>query len=61
MKKMDYGKDYKYAHQFENHFVQMEFLPEKLKGSVIYDTADNSAEEKMRNTLSVFWKEHYKY
>jgi putative ATPase len=61
MKKMDYGKAYKYAHQYENNFVDLEYLPEKLKGTIIYEPSENSAEEKMRNTLSQLWKEHYRY
>lgn len=61
MKKMDYGKNYQYAHNFENNFIDLEFLPEKLKGTVLYDPAENSAEEKIRNTLNLLWKEHYKY
>lgn len=61
MKKMDYGKNYQYAHQFKNHFVEMEFLPDELKGTTIYNPAENSNEEKIRNTLNLLWKDHYNY
>jgi putative ATPase len=61
MKSMDYGKDYKYPHQFENHFVELEYLPEKLSGTTIYEPAENSIEEKMKLTLQQNWKKKYKY
>ena len=32
MKELDHGKDYQYAHDHENHFVDMEFLPKDLEG-----------------------------
>ena len=32
MKQLDYGRDYKYAHDFEGHFVEQEFMPEGLEG-----------------------------
>jgi len=31
MKDMDYGKDYQYAHSFENNFIDMEFLPDQIR------------------------------
>ncbi len=61
MKKLDYGKNYQYAHDFPDHFVKMDFLPEDLKGTILYDPAANSAEEKFRNTLQQFWKDYYNY
>ena len=36
MKDLDYGKDYKYAHDFQNSKTSMECLPEKIMGSVFY-------------------------
>ncbi|MFA7044213.1 MAG: replication-associated recombination protein A, partial [Bacteroidales bacterium] len=35
MKQLNYGKDYKYAHDFENNFVEQDFLPKKIKGRSI--------------------------
>ncbi|MDX9932584.1 MAG: replication-associated recombination protein A, partial [Bacteroidales bacterium] len=37
MKELNYGKEYQYAHDFENSFVNMEFLPEKIKGTKFYE------------------------
>jgi putative ATPase len=61
MKQMDYGKDYKYAHQFENNFVLQEFLPNSLSGRKFYSPQQNPKEEEIRKFLVERWKDHYGY
>jgi putative ATPase len=61
MKKLDYGKDYKYAHSYENNFVQMEFLPEEIKDTLLYKPGKNAREEEIRKFLKERWKEKYGY
>lgn len=61
MKNIGYGKDYKYAHQYENNFVDLEFLPEKISGTKIYDPANNPHEIKLRSWLKTLWKKKYDY
>ena len=61
MKTMDYGKDYKYAHNYNNNFVDIEFLPEKIIGTKFYDPGGNAREEEIRKFLKVRWKDKYKY
>ena len=61
MKKLDYGKDYKYAHSYENNFIAMEFLPEEIKNSVIYNPGENAREEELRKFLRERWKHKYGY
>ena len=61
MKNMNYGKDYKYAHSFENNFTDQEFLPEKLVGSKFYDPSQNPREDEIRKFLKVRWKDKYGY
>jgi len=61
MKNIGYGKDYKYAHDFENNFVDLEFLPEKLSGLKFYDPQDNARENEIRNRLKTLWKKKYGY
>jgi putative ATPase len=61
MKKLDYGKNYQYAHSFENNFVNMEFLPDEIKNSVLYDPGKNAREEELRKFLRERWKEKYGY
>ena len=61
MKKLDYGKDYKYAHSYENNFIAMEFLPEEIKNTLIYNPGKNAREEELRKFLKERWKEKYGY
>ncbi len=61
MKKLDYGKDYQYAHSYDNNFVNMEFLPEEIKNSTLYNPGKNAREEELRRFLKERWKEKYGY
>jgi len=61
MKNIGYGKDYKYAHDFENNFVDLEFLPDKLKGMKFYDPQENARENELRARLKAMWKKKYGY
>ncbi len=61
MKNIGYGKDYKYAHDYENNFVDLEFLPEKLSGKKFYDPQDNARENELRAGLRALWKKKYGY
>lgn len=59
MKNMDYGKNYKYTHDFENHFTPQEYLPEHLSGTTIYHPQTNPTEDKIRERLLFWWKNKY--
>ena len=59
MKDMDYGKDYQYAHSHEGNFVDLEFLPEEIRGQKFYDPGNNSTEKKIREELEKKWKGKY--
>lgn len=61
MKKMGYGKNYKYAHSYENNFTEQEFLPEEIKGTAFYDPGKNPREEEIRKFLKALWKDKYNY
>jgi putative ATPase len=61
MKNLDYGKNYKYAHNFENNFADMEFLPDEIKNTVLYNPGKNAREEEIRKFLKARWKEKYGY
>ncbi len=61
MKDIGYGKEYKYAHSFENNFVDQEFLPEKIKGKKFYEPQNNAKENEIRNRLKLLWKNKYNY
>lgn len=55
MKELDYGKEYKYAHDYENNFVKQEYLPKELKSSRFWNAQSNSAEAKMYELMKKIW------
>lgn len=61
MKDIGYGEDYKYAHHYAQNFVDLEFLPEQIKGTKFYDPQDNPRENEFREKLRRFWKDKYGY
>jgi putative ATPase len=61
MKQMDYGKNYQYAHDYKGNFVNMEFLPEEVKGSKIFEPGNNVREDEMRKYLKAKWGGKYDY
>lgn len=61
MKNAGYGKGYQYAHDFDNNFMPMEFLPQEIEGSRLYDPGKNAREEELRKRLRALWKEKYGY
>lgn len=61
MKQMGYGKNYKYAHDYEGNFADQEFLPDELKGTRFYNPGNNAREEELRKFLRSRWKDKYGY
>ena len=61
MKNMGYGRDYKYAHDYEQNFAPQEFLPEQIAGRTFYEPGRNAREEELRRFLRDRWKEKYGY
>jgi putative ATPase len=61
MKELNYGKDYKYAHEYQNHFIDENYLPEKISGKRIYEPQDNAHEQKFLEQLHKLWAIRYKY
>jgi putative ATPase len=61
MKNLNYGKNYKYAHDFDANFILQEFLPDILSSTNFYDPGKNAREEEIRKFLKERWKEKYGY
>lgn len=59
MKDLGYGEDYKYAHDYENNFVEEEFLPEELSGTSFYSPGANPREKAIKEYLTKRWKNKY--
>jgi putative ATPase len=56
MKELNYGKEYKYSHDFEGHFKEQLYLPEELKDRIYYKPGDIGAEAKIKERLNEWWK-----
>jgi len=61
MKDLDYGLGYQYAHDFPGNFVAHEFMPDTLRGKVVYEPGDNAREKEIRLRLQKLWKNKYNY
>ncbi len=61
MKELKYGKEYAYAHSYENNFVELEYLPENIKGMKFFDPGNNPRENEQRQFLKLRWKQKYGY
>lgn len=61
MKDIGYGKDYKYAHDHKDNFVELEYLPEEIRGVKFYEPGDNATELKITEKMRELWKDKYGY
>lgn len=59
MKELNYGKEYKYAHSFENNFVQQDYVPKEIQGRQFWKPQQNAAESKIMEWLKKLWKDRY--
>ena len=59
MKELGYGKDYKYAHSFENNFAEQDFLPKEIKKHRFYIPQNNSLEIKILERLRSLWGKRF--
>ena len=61
MKELGYGKEYLYSHDYTNNFVEQEFLPDELEGTVLYEPGVNNRENSTREFLRNRWQFKYNY
>ena len=55
MKELDYGKEYKYSHDYENNFVKQDFLPKEIKNSRFWEAQNSPAESKLSDWMKKLW------
>jgi putative ATPase len=58
MKELGYHKDYKYAHDYKDNFVEMEYLPENIAGTRLFEPGNNPKENSLRELLRKLWKKY---
>ncbi|WP_228852356.1 replication-associated recombination protein A [Aegicerativicinus sediminis] len=61
MKDLGYGENYKYAHSYDQNFIDQEFLPDEISNTTIYTPGTNQRENAQREFLKKRWKDKYKY
>ncbi|MBD1363594.1 replication-associated recombination protein A [Mucilaginibacter sp. ZT4R22] len=61
MKNIGYGKNYKYAHSYEGNFADLDFLPEAIRGTKIYEPGNNAKENESKEKMRKLWGDRYKY
>jgi putative ATPase len=59
MKELDYGKAYKYSHDYPNNFAEQEFLPEKLNKKQLWAPQNNPQEAKLKERMEFLWRKKY--
>ena len=60
MEELGYGKDYKYAHDYQGHFVEQQFLPDDIRNKRIWHAQEHAAEAKLQERMLHLWKDRYK-
>ncbi len=61
MKELNYGKGYLYPHDFENNFINQDFLPDQINKEIFYNPGNNIKESKIKKWLKENWKNKYNY
>jgi putative ATPase len=60
MRDLGYGKEYKYPHDYPDHFVEEEYLPENLKGKIYYHPTEQGFEKEIKKRLEAWRREKTK-
>lgn len=55
MKELGYGKDYKYPHDYQDHFIEEDYLPENIKERVYYRPTEQGFEREIKKRLE-YWR-----
>lgn len=61
MAHMGYGKDYHYAHDYPNHFYEMNFFPKEMGNTQYYFPTEQGQEKNLKERLKMLWKKLKKY
>lgn len=57
MDELGYGKDYQYAHNYPNHFVAQQYMPDLLTGTTLWQAQGSPQEQKMAQWMQYLWGE----
>jgi putative ATPase len=57
MEDLGYGQGYQYSHDYPNHFVKQQFMPDELIGTKLWNPQGSPQEQKMADWMNFLWKE----
>ena len=60
MKQLGYGDNYKYAHDYKEHFIEQQFLPDEVKTQRLWYAQDNPSEIKLKERMIHLWGDRFK-
>lgn len=60
MKDLNYGREYKYSHDYDEHFVEQQYLPDELKDKIYYNPSEQGEEKKIKDRLDKLWEKKRK-
>ncbi|MBO4805045.1 MAG: replication-associated recombination protein A [Paludibacteraceae bacterium] len=60
MEELNYGKEYKYAHDYEGHFVLQDYMPKEIQGTQFWHAQENPAEARLHENMKRLWGERKK-
>lgn len=60
MKQLGYGDNYKYAHDYKEHFIEQQFLPDEVKTQRLWYAQDNPSEIKLKERMIHLWGDKFK-
>jgi putative ATPase len=55
MEELGYSEGYKYSHDYQNHFVKQQFLPDEIKDKQLWYAQGSPAEQKMHEWMKLLW------
>jgi len=61
MKELQYGKEYKYSHDYKGNFVQQDFLPKEISGKAFWKSGTNQREEELKKYMQKLWQSKYEF
>jgi putative ATPase len=59
MKRLGYGKGYKYPHEYPDHFILEQYLPDSIRGKRFYFPGELGYEKQVLTRLRAWWKERF--
>ena len=59
MAELDYGKEYKYPHDYSNNFIKQGYLPPEVSKQSLWESQDNPAEKRLSEQLNKLWGDRF--